>query len=179
MVFSNWATMILLTTPHAGTSWGCLGWQATKLELLGLLPVVSSQRRRPPQLWWRVWKIIEILSIQNIFSANPASKSVAQNYLNTGARRESRCCRVRHVQHHGGERPVESEDRGREQTLTKLKNVQSQGLNEEYAKIGVEVFKAFSDDIFGRIEILMAERHERRMNESSWWEQNWNIMSIR
>ena len=44
-----------------------------------------------------------------------------------------------------------------------------QGLNEEYAKIGVEVFKAFSDDIFGRIEILMAERHERRMNESSWW----------
>ena len=43
-----------------------------------------------------------------------------------------------------------------------------QGLNEEYAKIGVEVFKAFSDDIFGRIEILMAERHERRMNESSW-----------
>ena len=48
------------------------------------------------------------------------------------------------------------------------KNVQSQGLNEEYAKIGVEVFKAFSDDIFGRIEILMAERHERRMNESSW-----------
>ena len=52
--------------------------------------------------------------------------------------------------------------------MTKLKNVQSQGLNEEYAKIGVEVFKAFSDDIFGRIEILMAERHERRMNESSW-----------
>jgi len=43
-----------------------------------------------------------------------------------------------------------------------------EGLNEEYAKIGVEVFKAFSDDIFGRIEILMAERHERRMNESSW-----------
>lgn len=47
-------------------------------------------------------------------------------------------------------------------------NIVCQGLNEEYAKIGVEVFKAFSDDIFGRIEILMAERHERRMNESSW-----------
>ena len=47
-------------------------------------------------------------------------------------------------------------------------NMVCQGLNEEYAKIGVEVFKAFSDDIFGRIEILMAERHERRMNESSW-----------
>ena len=68
------------------------------------------------------------MAIQNISSANPASKSVAQNYLNTGARRESRCCRVRHVQHHGGERPVESEDRGREQNLTKLKKLQAKTL---------------------------------------------------
>ena len=92
-----------------------------------------------------------------------------QHYC-TGAWREGRRGGVRHVQHHGGERSAESKNWGEKIIKTNLgMNMVCQGLNEEYAKIGVEVFKAFSDDIFGRIEILMAERHERRMNESSWW----------
>ena len=73
----------------------------------------------------------------------------------------------------------------------------AQGLNDEYNKIGMEVFHAFSgltqtlsmftseqlaklhptptnknfltaDDIFGVIEVKLAERDEIRRNQSSW-----------
>ena len=41
-----------------------------------------------------------------------------------------------------------------------------EGLNEEYAKIGLEVFNAFSDNVFTGIEKLIAIRHEIKANES-------------
>lgn len=44
-----------------------------------------------------------------------------------------------------------------------------QGLNVEYAKIGLEVFNAFSDDIHSGIEKFIEERHEKKMNESGGW----------
>merc|ERR550517_1748822 len=43
-----------------------------------------------------------------------------------------------------------------------------EGLNEEYNRIGAEVFNAFKDDIFGVIEVKLAERDEIRRNQSSW-----------
>ena len=42
-----------------------------------------------------------------------------------------------------------------------------EGLNEEYAKIGLEVFNAFSSDAFAGVEKLIAIRHEIKANESA------------
>ena len=41
-----------------------------------------------------------------------------------------------------------------------------EGLNEEYAKIGLEVFNSFSQDMFEGVEKLIAIRHEIKLNES-------------
>ena len=35
------------------------------------------------------------------------------------------------------------------------------GLNEEYAKIGLEVFKAFIDDFFRGVEGMVEARHDK------------------
>ena len=48
-----------------------------------------------------------------------------------------------------------------------------EGLNEEYAKIGLEVFNAFSDDVFTGIEKLIAIRHEIKANESAMADSGW------
>ena len=41
-----------------------------------------------------------------------------------------------------------------------------QGLNEEYAKIGLEVFKSLQEDVFGSLEKLAEKRREKRENET-------------
>ena len=46
-------------------------------------------------------------------------------------------------------------------------------MNEEYAKIGLEVFNAFSDDVFTGIEKLIAIRHEIKANESAMADSGW------
>ena len=43
-----------------------------------------------------------------------------------------------------------------------------QGLNEEYEKIGMEVFNAFREDIFEQLELKVEERNEIRRNRSEW-----------
>ena len=43
-----------------------------------------------------------------------------------------------------------------------------QGLNEEYEKIGMEVFNAFREDIFKQLELKVEERNEIRRNRSEW-----------
>ena len=48
-----------------------------------------------------------------------------------------------------------------------------EGLNEEYAKIGLEVFNAFSEDVFEGIEKLIAIRHEIKANESAMADSGW------
>jgi len=39
-----------------------------------------------------------------------------------------------------------------------------EGLNEEYSKIGLEVFKAFTDDFFKNLESSVEGRHEAKLN---------------
>ena len=43
-----------------------------------------------------------------------------------------------------------------------------QGLNEEYEKIGMEVFNAFRQDMFKQLELKVEERNEIRRNRSEW-----------
>jgi len=42
-----------------------------------------------------------------------------------------------------------------------------EGLNEEYAKIGLEVFKAFTDDFFQGMEAFVEKRHEKTGNDTA------------
>ena len=37
-------------------------------------------------------------------------------------------------------------------------------MNEEYAKIGLEVFKAFTDDFLKGMESMVEKRHEKSTN---------------
>jgi len=48
-----------------------------------------------------------------------------------------------------------------------------EGLNEEYAKIGLEVFNSFSMDMFEGVEKLIAIRHEIKLNESMAEDSGW------
>ena len=41
-----------------------------------------------------------------------------------------------------------------------------EGLNEEYSKIGLEVFKAFTDDFMGGLEAAVEGRHAKKANET-------------
>ena len=41
-----------------------------------------------------------------------------------------------------------------------------EGLNEEYAKIGMEVFKAFTDDFFQGLEAAVEGRHDKDANST-------------
>ena len=41
-----------------------------------------------------------------------------------------------------------------------------EGLNEEYSKIGLEVFKAFTDDFMQGLEAAVEGRHAKKANET-------------